>query len=116
MKDFIIQLDEFWRIRRYDGMNFVLEYFQEGGINQKTKTQAPPKWVIKGHYGGLDKAIAAIPTELPFDPRIKDFDTLRKRMDAIAERLEKSADDLVSEVEKTSRALAEKLAGRMAIQ
>lgn len=113
MTDFVIQLDERWRIRRYDSRNFVIEYYQRGGVNPKTKKQAPDRWDIKAYQSSLGGAIAALPSHLPFDPRIKDFATLRLQMEAIASRLDSCADEIVSEMEKSVKALAEQLAGRM---
>ena len=113
MSELTIQLDEHWRIRRYDDLNFVLEYFQAGGINRRTKELGPDKWVIKGFYSGLADAIRALPIKVPLDPRIRDFDTLRRRLSAIAASLEECAGELVGEMESSVRSLAQQLAGRL---
>ncbi len=109
----IIPIHERWQIRRMDALNFVIEYFQEGGITPKTGEKAADRWVIKGHYSGLPKAIAALPSHIPFDPKVADFGMLCLMMDGIASRLERQSDELVHEMERVTRDLAKKLADKM---
>ena len=111
----IIKLDDRWQLRRLDGLNFVIEYFAEGGISPKTKEKAPDRWQIKGYYGDLAHAIASIPRHVPFDPTIGDLATLELRIRRIAENLEQAAEPIVSELERASRSLAEKLASRIGV-
>jgi len=68
-------------------LNFVLEMYEEGGINPKTRKQAPAKWRIKGYYSTLEKAIAALPSELAQHPDVETFEGLCARIDKLAGQL-----------------------------
>lgn len=82
----IWELAENWRISVVP-LNFILEHFEEGGINRKTGEQGKAKWVRKGYYSSLEKAISAIPSELAQHPEVKTFGDLSARLDTLARQI-----------------------------
>lgn len=94
----IIQLTERWRLRRYDDLNFVVEYYAEGGMNQRTKQKGPDRWVIKGYYSSLFQAIVALPDRMAFDPTLQSFEELEAAILSVVDRLEGLLDPLADRI------------------
>ena len=85
MSDLTINLDDEYRIRRYDSLNVVVERLVPGGKHPTTGEIGKDKWRILGFYGGLSQALSRIPDHLAMNPEIATLAEYRRRWDKLCE-------------------------------
>ena len=78
----IIEIDDEFRIRRYNSMNWVLERW--GWKKPKNKPQYEA-WIKCGYFSSPWRALRAFPEHLALSPGVEDLRSLSRRWESLME-------------------------------
>ena len=88
----IIDIDDEFRIRRYNSMNWVIERHQEveRRVDLKPTGETYWKWDHndRNYYGSVKAALKALPDLVALSPSVESLTALNARLDRLSERIE----------------------------